>query len=130
MANALPASVHRSTSLPTFPRIPSPPLVVTKPCILPVKVQIESNMQFMIYPDRSPDGRVFRILSTDAPEVLSVSTTPKPVYLIHLREHRAQPPYALIWSRFRERSPEDGLEVAQFAQVASPYIKGSVIEVL
>jgi hypothetical protein len=39
------------------------------------------SMQFLLQPDNSPDGQVFRIQITDAPEVLSVITNPKPASL-------------------------------------------------
>lgn len=38
-------------------------------------------MQFLLQPDNSPDGQVFRIQITDAPDILSIVTTPKPVSL-------------------------------------------------
>jgi hypothetical protein len=38
-------------------------------------------MQFLIQPDGLPTGQDFRIQITDAPEILSVVTTPKPVSL-------------------------------------------------
>ena len=38
-------------------------------------------MQFLLQPDNSSDGEVFRLQITDAPEILSIVTTPKPVSL-------------------------------------------------
>ncbi|KAF9643881.1 hypothetical protein BDM02DRAFT_3122808 [Thelephora ganbajun] len=122
MGDALSAPVCSSTSLPAFPRILSPPSVVTKPCILPVKVHlfsssfettfhdayidhmppINSDMRSMIHPNRSPDARIFRIL----------------------QGHRPQPPHVRIRNRFRERSSEDGSEATQFVQAVSPTSKG------
>ena len=38
-------------------------------------------MQFLVQPDNSPEGQVFRLQVTDVPEILSIATTPKPAPL-------------------------------------------------
>ena len=43
-------------------------------------IEIDS-MQFLLQPDYSSDGEVFRLQITDAPEILSIDTRPKPVSL-------------------------------------------------
>jgi len=38
-------------------------------------------MQFLLQPDNSPNGQVFRIQISDAPEILRIVTTPTPASL-------------------------------------------------